>query len=145
MANGAGSVCVPSVIGPGPGAYIPSSRSHHTYVYFCTTHFEENTIQPYARVTQEHRTRLSYWFDPKAGLTLEDMAVAVEKFINTRSEVHRNANRRLITIVTIGDHRCYKHYHRRTLVRFKASDCLHDEEEFDVKFIETAVGCCSIL
>ena len=136
---------------------------NHTNTYVltisCTPHFKDDAQQPWW-VTQENVLGFGYWFNPKEGLTLEDMATAVENFadsnLNKMQPQTVNVNVRSsgrIESVTIRG----QNYSREALVNYRASDCLYDGEVFNVSLLQNTqitvrpigtvqpIGCCTIL
>jgi hypothetical protein len=113
----------------------------------CTPHFKDGAENPW--VTLESPLLVSYWFNPKSGVTLEDMATAMENFASTNFGKHFQGNSGIyvnysgqIQNVTIRG----QIYSRETLIKYRAAEYLHDGEVFNMGYLLTLqTGCCGEL
>ena len=106
-------------------------------------------------MTLESPLQVSYWFNPKSEVTLEDVAAAMENFASS------NFNRQLqgaggvpgpisvtysgrVQSVTIRG----QIYSRETLVNYRAVQYLHDGEVFNMDYfqiVQSGLCCCLLL
>ena len=118
----------------------------------CTPHFKDDAQNPW--VTMESPLQVSYWFNPKSGVTLEDMAAAMENFASSNfsrqlqgaggvpGPVSVNYSGRILNVAIRG-----QIYSRETLINYSAAEYLHDGEAFNMDFLQTIQSylCCCIL
>ena len=118
----------------------------------CTPHFKDDAQDPW--VTMESPLQVSYWFNPQSGVTLEDMAAAMESFASSNfsrqlqgaggvpGPVSVNYSGQILNVAIRG-----QIYSRETLINYSAAEYLHDGEAFNMDYRETiqASLCCCIL
>ena len=121
-------------------------------VLSCTPRFKDDADHPW--VTMESPIQVSYWFNPKSEMTLEDVAAAVENFgtstVNKQlqgaggapSPVSATYSCQVQSVTIRG-----QIYSRETLVNYKAAQYLHDGEAFNIDYLQTvrSVCCCLLL
>ena len=118
----------------------------------CTPRFKDDADHPW--VTLESPLQVSYWFNPKSEVTLEDVATAMENFASS------NFNKKLqlqggvpgpVSVTYSGrihsDTIRGQIYSRETLVNYRAVQYLHDGEVFNMDYLQTvrSVCCCLLL
>ena len=118
----------------------------------CTPHFKHDAHNPW--VTFEGPLQVSYWFNPNSGVTLEDMAAAMEDFASTNfgrqfqgstaASITASAYTGRIQNVTIRG----QIYSRETLINYRAAEYLLDGEVFNMGYLQsyrTFAACCLLL
>ena len=97
----------------------------------CTPHYTD-AAATWVTQDSEHGSQFSIWFNPNAGLSLEDLAQAMESHARDLTQLYASENLKFIFEIQVQRFIIRAQtYSRELLPSYKAADLLKDKEAFN--------------